>query len=892
MELKTYQKQVMDHLADYLTSLQETSSLKAAWQDYWEKQDIAVGDGGVPSYNDAIAGVPHVCLKVPTGGGKTFMACASLKYLFDKLPPNRPKVVVWLVPSNAILAQTVRNLSTPGHPYRQRLERDFQNRVEVCTKEMLLTGQNFSPDTVREMLTVCVLSYDSLRIKSKKKDIRKVYQENGNLNRFAVELPYREARLENTPDTALMQVLRQLTPVTVVDESHNAGSDLSTQMLNNLNPSFVLDLTATPRKNSNILVYVDARELKKENMVKLPVIVYHRQNRQSVIQDAIQLRGNLEQQAKVEAAAGGPYIRPIVLFQAQPNSNKDSETFDRLKEKLLAIGIPEEEIAIKTAEIDELGDVDLLSRDCPIRYIITINALKEGWDCPFAYILASVANKTSKVDVEQILGRILRQPYAKKNNRDLLNLSYVLTSSRDFHYTLESVVQGLNEAGFTRKDYRVGSAAPVSDITVPEYEPTDLDFDTPPATPAANDENSGTTTPEADDFADIDTKKVQAELQSSTADLTGNPAVNNTPSLQDMAAQAAAQAQQYDNELKASEQSSLESGELGNMLHQYSIQTEWQDEAAQLTLPQFCMETAPDLFGGEYEVLKPVHLLEGFSLSQQDAAINFAMAEGDMYKVDISDYGEAVPKYQRTRKMESDYIREHMTGVPADKKVSECTKLLCGQLNKFDNTCSAGDIAAYVNRVVAQMDADEVANMETALPSYASKIQTKIKQLQAAYQEKTFYAWLDSGKIICQNSYQLPKVITPAEATDSIPKSLYESERDDMNIFENKVIDAVVGLDNIKWWHRIIDRKDFCINSFINHYPDFLLCTTKGSIIMLEAKGDYLDGDDSKTKLKLGRRWQAAAGNKYRYFMVFDKKALPQEGAYTLVDMLGVLQSL
>ena len=81
MELKTYQKQVMDHLSDYLTSLQETNSLKEAWKNYWEKQDIAVGDGGVPSYNDAIEGVPHVCMKVPTGGGKTFMACASLKYL-------------------------------------------------------------------------------------------------------------------------------------------------------------------------------------------------------------------------------------------------------------------------------------------------------------------------------------------------------------------------------------------------------------------------------------------------------------------------------------------------------------------------------------------------------------------------------------------------------------------------------------------------------------------------------------------------------------------------------------------------------------------------------------------------------------------------------------------
>ena len=882
MELKTYQKKVMDHLSDYLTSLQQTPDLKAAWKAYWAEQDIAVGTGGVPSYNDAIEGVPHVCLKVPTGGGKTFMACTSLKYLFDKLPLNRPKVVVWLVPSNAILTQTVRNLSTPGHPYRQQLERDFQNRVEICTKDMLLTGQNFSPDTVRETLTVCVLSYDSLRINSRKKDIRKVYQENGNLNRFAVEMPYREERLANTPDTALMQVLRQLTPVTIVDESHNAGSDLSTQMLKNLNPSFVLDLTATPRRNSNILVYVDARELKKENMVKLPVIVYNRQNRQSVIQDAIQLRGSLEQQAEQEEAAGGPYIRPIVLFQAQPNIREDSETFDKLKQKLIAIGIPEEQIAIKTSHVDELGDVDLLAPSCPVRYIITVNALKEGWDCPFAYILASLANKTSKVDVEQILGRILRQPYTKKNDRDLLNLSYVLTASRDFHHTLESVVQGLNEAGFTRKDYRLGASLPVSDPEkgMPEYEETALDLELMPV----HDEADGAEG--ADTFDDVDSQQVQQQLQAT------EPGATLQPCLQQMAEQASEQAQAYEQELQASEESALESGELGDMLNQYTVQESWRDEVAQLAIPQFCIETTPDLFGGEYALLNPIHLLEGFSLKKQDTAINFTLATGEMYKVDISEYGEAVPKYQRTRQGESDYIREHMASIPEAKKVTECAKLLCRQLNKADDYCAAGDIAAYVKRVVNQMDADEVANMETALPAYASKIQEKIKQLEAAYQEKTFYEWLDAGKIICQNSYQLPKVITPAVATDAIPKSLYEAERNDMNLFENKVIDAVVGLDNIKWWHRIIDRKDFCINGFINHYPDFLLCTTRGHIILLEAKGDYLDGDDSKNKLRLGRRWQAAAGDTYRYFMVFDKKALPQEGAYRLDDMIHVLKAL
>lgn len=252
----------------------------------------------------------------------------------------------------------------------------------------------------------------------------------------------------------MIQVLRHLSPVTIVDESHNAGSDLSVEMLTNLNPSFILDLTATPRKNSNIISYVDSRELKKENMVKLPVVVYNRATRQSVIQDAIQLRGSIERQAMSEEESGGRYIRPIVLFQAQPNTGEDSETFDKIKKMLIDMGIPENQIAVKTSKVDDLGKTDLMSRECPVRYIITVNALKEGWDCPFAYILASLANKTSQVDVEQILGRILRQPYAAQHSAPLLNTSYVLTCSNDFHSTLENIVKGLNKAGYSRKDIR------------------------------------------------------------------------------------------------------------------------------------------------------------------------------------------------------------------------------------------------------------------------------------------------------------------------------------------------------------------------------------------------------------------------------------------------------
>ena len=548
MQLNTYQRQVMRDLSAYMNAVNKSENLFSAWHNYWFDKDVGVGAGGVPRYNNAINGVPHICMKVPTGGGKTFMACASVRKIFDAMPFNKPKVIVWLVPSDSILTQTIRTLSDVNHPYRQRLDQDFAGRVGVYTKEMLLNGQNFSPDTVREMLTVCIMSYSSLRINSRSRDVRKVYQENGNLFRFAEYFKDDSALLADTPDTALIQVLRHLEPVVIVDESHNAGSDLSVEMLNNLNPSIVLDLTATPRSNSNIISYVDARELKKEHMVKLPVVVYNRTTRQSVIQDAIQLRGSIEQDAIAEEEAGGAYIRPIVLFQAQPRTGESSDTYDKIKAMLVEMGIPPEQIAVKTSDVDDIKSQDLLSRDCPIRYIITVNALKEGWDCPFAYILASLANRTSTVDVEQILGRILRQPYAKEHSSTLLNTSYVLTNSANFRETITKIVSGLNKAGFSRKDYRIGDAAELPQAPVPPSGvQTVLPLDPEPAN---------------DDFGDINPEEVKAVLTGETP---------GTSNIADMIREATDQAGNYNDIVNNTDDFGFTGGELGDMLEQNAM---------------------------------------------------------------------------------------------------------------------------------------------------------------------------------------------------------------------------------------------------------------------------------------------------------------------------------
>lgn len=871
MELKNYQKSVMRNLSSYMDCINNTANLFAAWEEYWRRQDISVGFGGVPAYSNSIKGVPHVCMKVPTGGGKTFMACSSVKRIFDEMPKDKPKVVVWLVPSDPILNQTIKTLSNITHPYRQKLESDFAGRVGVYTKEQLLNGQNFSPDTVGEMLTVCILSYGSLRIDSKKKDVRKVYQENGNLLRFAEYFNDKETLLSDTPDTALIQVLRQLSPVTIVDESHNAGSDLSIEMLNRLNPSFVLDLTATPRKNSNILCYVDARELKKEHMVKLPVVVYNRTSRQSVIQDAIQLRGSIEQQANAQEATGGEYIRPIVLFQAQPNlKGKETDTYQKIKQTLIDIGIPEEEIAIKTSEVDDISNVDLMSKECKVRYIITVNALKEGWDCPFAYILASLANKTSTVDVEQIVGRILRQPYAKTHSAPLLNTSYVLTCSNDFRNTLENIVSGLNKAGFSRKDYRVGELISEAQPATPELPKTQAEQIEMPIT-----------NQQEDDFADVSVEEVKTNIEAT--------AQNPSAQVADMIQQATIQTHKYNTEAENNDDFGFTGGELGDMLKQNLIQDCYKETVAGLRIPQFFIQTTPDLFGDEYELLEPENLSEGFTLSGQDAQISFELATGEMYRVDLQEQGDAVPKYKRASKEESEYLRDYLAQLPPEAKIKSCTDMICGQINK-NNRYATSDINAYVHRIVENMTEDELAAMETAIPIYAKKIQKKIDVLEDAYREQQFYRWLDSGKVVCREHYEFPPVITPADITESIPYSLYEAEKNDMNTFELRVLDYVVGLQNIQWWHRIIDRKGFRINGFINHYPDFVVRTKSGKIVMIETKGDDRDNSDSKTKLKLGRSWQAQSGSNYRYFMVFDHKEL--EGAYTVDKFVDIMKSL
>lgn len=909
MELKKYQKKVIEHLQKFLEILNENNNIELAYTKFWNEQNINVGFGGVPKYKNTIKNTPHICFKVPTGGGKTFLACSSIKPVFESMPFTKARAVVWLVPSNSILEQTIKNLKDVNHPYRQRVDIDFNGRVEVYTKEQLLAGQNFNPTTVNEQLSIFILSYDSLR--SNRKDGRKIYQENGNLNQFPKYYDTPNTLVEGVDETALIQVINQLSPVVIVDESHNATTDLSVEMINNLNPAFVIDLTATPKENSNIISYVDAMQLKKENMVKLPVIVYNRHNQKDVILDAIDLRNKLEVQATSEQRETGRYIRPIVLFQAQPKVKENSETFEKLKAELINIGIPKEQIAIKTSEINELEGVDLLSPSCPIRYVITVNALKEGWDCSFAYILATLANRTSRVDVEQILGRILRLPYARKHNNQFLNMSYVLTSSSNFRETLENIVVGLNRAGFSKDDYRVAEAdyeelkvdninenlqqINMEDSTisynakdVTKYEQSEELMDQAEVN-GENDILREST--DTEEFLSVDFNEVKELLIKRNSDSNDSSLQNNE--IDNMFNAAIAQNQEYEKLVEEVDNNGgeVQPMEIRSKIKSYKINENLKTEVKNISLPKFFIESEPSIFiTDNFTLLTKERLSNGFTLKNKDTDINFETLDNDVVKVDIEGSSQSIPKYSRLSENDRKYFKEYFSKMPQENKVRDCKAAIYKQISRID-TVSDKELKEYIDRVVDNMTKDQIDNLENYLHQYAYKIKKQILKLQEQFLEEQFENLVEQGSIVCKENYYFKDEIIPMKSISTIPKSLYEEE-EDMNDFEYKVINEIVALDNIKWWHRNSDRKGFCINGFINHYPDFVVLTNSEKILLIETKGDHLENTESRQKVKLGRAWQHQAGNKYRYYMVFENKNLNIEGAYQFDKFIEIIKKL
>ncbi|MFA5303927.1 MAG: DEAD/DEAH box helicase family protein, partial [Candidatus Nanoarchaeia archaeon] len=387
--MKKYQEKVVEDFREFLFKYMHHNSPKLAFFDITDK-----------NYNQVYGNIPFVCIKIPTGGGKTYVACNIIPHLYDIYLKDKldKGIILWFVPSDAIKSQTIDKLKNNNDIHRKIFDEYFLNKVRIFSNEEAL---NIRKSDVDNNLCLIIASIESFRKEKSIQNKYKVYKENGSLLNFFENLN-NENKLEKDESgiiNSLANVIRMNNPLVIIDEGHRAKTELSEEVVKDLNPSFIVEFTATPRLGSNILCEVSSLDLKQEKMVKIPIVLENVSQWENAINRGVLKRNELENLAKKE----NEYIRPIVLLQAQSDKGKDNDiTVEKIKNFLLHESrIPEEQIAIKTSKFDQIHNINLFSKSCKIRYIITINALAEGWDCSFAYILISVANLGSKISVEQ-----------------------------------------------------------------------------------------------------------------------------------------------------------------------------------------------------------------------------------------------------------------------------------------------------------------------------------------------------------------------------------------------------------------------------------------------------------------------------------------------------------
>jgi type III restriction enzyme len=442
MELKKYQQKTLNTLRNYLNELENVDA-KYAFMHVREH----------PYQSNFFGNIPFVCVKIPTGGGKTVIGCHAVSEIMNSVLSHKMDrgIVMWFTPSDTIKSQTLKCFKDRNDWYRKVLDEAFDNRVRIFSNEEALSIRK---SDVENNLCIIISSLDAFRKEKKIQAKYKVYQENGALLGYFEDIddtPVLEKDEQGTNINSLANLIKINNPLIVIDEGHKTKTPLSIEFLKDLNPSFIIEYTATPRPESNVLVDIHSSELKEEEMVKIPLVLESFTQWQKAIMRGVLKREELEKEAKKSSKE---YIRPIALFQAQQEKeSKKKVTVDDIKEFLIKERkIPEEQIAIKTSKRNEIEGVNLFAKNCKIRYIITVSALAEGWDCSFAYVLVSVANIGSKIAVEQVIGRIIRMPYAKKKGKEALNRSYIFTSARNFNEAASQIISGLESNGYTKFD--------------------------------------------------------------------------------------------------------------------------------------------------------------------------------------------------------------------------------------------------------------------------------------------------------------------------------------------------------------------------------------------------------------------------------------------------------
>jgi len=860
--LKKFQQDSLNALSSFLQKAAVNLDIESAYEE--STRDNFGVEG---AYNNAgFPNTPYVCLRLPTGGGKTLLASHTISLVCKEYLARDFSLVLWLVPSNAILEQTYICLQNKLHPYRTAIDLAFNGNVEILKIEDAL---NISKSSLQGNTCIIVSTLAAFRIEDIKG--RKVYENNGSLKAIFDSLkPDLLDRLDKSKNGAILHslsnVINLYNPIVIVDEAHNARTDLSFETLKRLNPACIIEYTATPKvkgkDRSNILFNVSASSLKAEDMIKLPIELLTTDIWQTSIADAVDKQKELELISLEESKQTGEYIRPIVLFQAEHDSKVHSTidvktVYDYL---IHALKIPVNHVAIATGEERGIEGINLLEASCEIRFIITKQALKEGWDCPFAYIFSSVAEVRSSKDVEQLLGRVLRLPNVKKKQNDILNKAFAFVCSKDFVKTAKNLADSLIlGCGFDSSE--------ASKLIEPSSRQIDFGLFEKLSTEALM------------EIPDISTLPSELQQKIEIDKTDKKIIINQTITVKEKELIK-------DTVKSVSDKQKVESVFL--RLNQISEESKSpQRHGVVISLPQLAIEFEDDLRIFDEEVLLPANwnLAEcNQELSEEDFPVKINSGERGI--IDIDSRGiPVIHSPERIQEMLNNLI------ISSSMNKVNLIKWLAEECRHQSIVHSKSIV--FINNIIEtliQKRKLEIEHLVFMRFKLRDVIRRKIieyhKEAKAKGYQEILFPYENTplvkegkGKLKLGNEFRFPDIypVNNIYRENLRFKKHYYDLIGDLNDEEAECALQIDMNSNVETWVRNLERQES--NSFWlqtstdKFYPDFIVKLKNGVIVIVEYKGENIyDTPDSKEKRLIGAIYESVSEGKCRFVMLKGKE--------------------
>ena len=890
MQLKKYQNDTLAVIKAFFDAL-DTKTPGEAYESVTSSADMIARLGNLRHYEPlggsrsratetertrgsaSLPDVPIVSIKVPTGGGKTIIAAHAVKVIAECQGREYP-FIVWFAPSETIRRQTADALKKARHPYRQALNEAFKGNVQVFDLDEVFM---ITPSDIERNACIVVATEQAFVKKDKEK--YNVYKHNENYEPHFAAIRLAEgmdAQEDNPsqPKFSFVNLVHSRRPIVIVDEAHKMVSELSKETLTRLAPSAVLGLTATPEKGNNTLYSVPAKALFDEEMIKLPVeLTEFREDWRQAVFAAIEKRQELERLADREFADGsGGYLRPLVLFQAQANTKTAEVPVDVLKAFLTDTAkLPTSEIAVVTGEQKELDGIDVTDPQSPIKYIITVQALKEGWDCPSAYILCSVANIASGTDTIQLLGRVMRQPEARRRKTPQLNRAYAFVMSRTFGQAASELAEGLRKKGF---DETEAAAAIVMqpDLGLKDDEDEEDGLFNQPGTLVLDSETYEAVASELPDELKI------------AANADGSGTIEVTAEISDYAMKRVVSALE-------SKGYSMEAAKFIRKVERKrrEAMVEIPAKGHKMVFPRLCAEVQGELCLNAADATELVGLGVETELPPKlpDGAV--ALSEGgDSFELMLD--GNKIKQQFVQTEMEG-FLRDLKTDYSAGDVVNELNALVV--YHGISPRAKFGWITGIVNDLVTVKGIKPIqlycyrykltARLERLLSEAADRIREQAYQAVFSFGQETYPLQLDldGGFAVDAAMYADAPLMKVYRGGTRFTKHYlgpncvpaFDGEKKDG---EGEEFDCAVQIDAhpaVRFWLRNLAKHHRSFSLPLSHdsfYPDFVGELTDGRLFAVEYKGEHLrNTKDTLEKDAIGRLWAAKSGGKCLYATVF-----------------------